>query len=46
LLSLEGPEGAKKIIEANADDVFILPFPLGAIDIDTTADLERLNQAG
>ncbi|WP_413668797.1 NTP transferase domain-containing protein [Mucilaginibacter sp. Mucisp86] len=46
LLSLEGLEGAKKVIEAHADDVFILPFPLGAIDIDTTADLERLNQAG
>ncbi|SEN51826.1 molybdenum cofactor cytidylyltransferase [Mucilaginibacter gossypiicola] len=46
LLKLEGPEGAKKVIEAHADDVFILPFPLGAIDIDTTADLERLNQAG
>lgn len=46
LLSLEGTEGAKKIVEAHADDVFILPFPLGAIDIDTTADLERLNQVG
>ncbi|HEX8019845.1 nucleotidyltransferase family protein [Mucilaginibacter sp.] len=46
LLSLEGPEGAKNIIETNVDDVFILPFPLGAIDIDTAADLERLNQAG
>ncbi|UOE51528.1 nucleotidyltransferase family protein [Mucilaginibacter sp. SMC90] len=46
LLSLKGPEGAKKIIEAHPDDVFVLPFPLGAIDIDTTADLERLNQVG
>ncbi|QEM09411.1 MULTISPECIES: nucleotidyltransferase family protein [Mucilaginibacter] len=46
LLNLQGHEGAKKIIETHADDVFILPFPLGAIDIDTADDLERLNQAG
>ncbi|WEA00991.1 nucleotidyltransferase family protein [Mucilaginibacter sp. SJ] len=46
LLGLQSIEGAKKIIEAHTDDVFILPFPLGAIDIDTADDLERLNQVG
>lgn len=46
LMNLQGQEGAKKIIEAHADDVFTLPFPLGAIDIDTDDDLEELNQAG
>lgn len=46
LLGLQSTEGAKKIIEAHTDDVFILPFPLGAIDIDTADDLERLNQVG
>lgn len=46
LLNMQGHEGAKTIIATHADDVFTLPFPLGAIDIDTTEDLERLNQAG
>lgn len=46
LLQLKGHDGAKKIIEAHPDDTLTIPFPLGAIDIDTADDLERLNQAG
>ncbi|PWK78171.1 molybdenum cofactor cytidylyltransferase [Mucilaginibacter oryzae] len=46
LLRLKGQEGAKKIIGAHPDDLLTIPFPLGAIDIDTTDDLERLNQVG
>ena len=42
LLGLTGEEGAKKIIKANADDVAIVDFPQGAIDIDTEKDYKDL----
>jgi molybdenum cofactor cytidylyltransferase len=40
--ALSGNAGAKRIIEANADEVVRCPFPAGDCDIDTPADLERL----
>jgi molybdenum cofactor cytidylyltransferase len=44
LMKLTGSEGAKKIINTYPDDVMSVPFGLGAIDIDTIEDFERLNQ--
>lgn len=42
MLSLQGSEGAKKVIMKNKADVFAVDFPLGAVDLDTEEDLERL----
>lgn len=42
MLSLKGSEGAKKVILKNKADVFTVDFPLGAVDLDTKEDLERL----
>jgi molybdenum cofactor cytidylyltransferase len=42
LLLLKGHEGAKKLLLKHADDVLAIPFPLGAIDVDTVADMKRL----
>jgi molybdenum cofactor cytidylyltransferase len=42
MLSLKGSEGAKKVILKNKEDVFTIDFPLGKIDLDTEADLEKL----
>jgi molybdenum cofactor cytidylyltransferase len=43
LLRLERDEGAKKIILANNEDVELVPFEQGGIDIDTQADYEKLS---
>jgi molybdenum cofactor cytidylyltransferase len=43
MLTLKGSEGAKKVILKNREDVFPVNFPLGEIDLDTEADLNRLN---
>jgi molybdenum cofactor cytidylyltransferase len=40
--SMAGPAGAKQIIEADGSRVHVTPFPDGAVDIDTPADLARL----
>ena len=42
LMSLEGEEGAKKILKANNSDVATIDFPQGAIDIDTQKDYDDL----
>jgi molybdenum cofactor cytidylyltransferase len=42
LMSLEGEEGAKKILNANNSDVATIDFPQGAIDIDTQKDYDEL----
>ena len=42
MLSLQGSEGAKKVIMKNKADVFAVDFPLGTMDLDTEEDLERL----
>ena len=44
LLELTGDSGAKAIILARRHDVASFDFPAAAIDIDTTADYETLNQ--
>ena len=44
LLQLRGDSGAKGIILARRHDVAPFDFPAAAIDIDTTADYEKLNQ--
>jgi molybdenum cofactor cytidylyltransferase len=44
LLQLTGDSGAKGIILARRHDVALFNFPGAAIDIDTTADYEKLNQ--
>ena len=46
LLSLTGQEGAKKLILKHAEDVASVPFPAGAIDIDTPADYAALTGKG
>lgn len=42
LLSLHGDQGAKLILKAHRDDVRIVSFADGAIDIDTMQDYEML----
>jgi len=42
LLSLNGQEGAKKIIGNYTSDIATVPFEKGSIDIDTIADYEQL----
>jgi molybdenum cofactor cytidylyltransferase len=43
LLKLESGEGAKKVIQKNSQAVIELPFPEGAIDLDTIADYNTFN---
>jgi molybdenum cofactor cytidylyltransferase len=42
LLGLKGSDGAKKVILKYKTDVFVVDFPLGAVDLDTEADLIQL----
>ena len=42
LLSLQGQEGAKKILMNHPDDIALISFEKGSIDIDTLADYEGL----
>jgi molybdenum cofactor cytidylyltransferase len=42
LRALKEAEGAKKVIERHAGEVFRIPFAQGAIDIDTPADYAQL----
>lgn len=44
LLSLQGNTGARMILHQHNDDITIVPFPGGAIDIDTPEDFKRLLQ--
>lgn len=43
LLELPNDSGAKTLIESHPDDVAQVEFSKGVIDVDTPADLERLN---
>jgi len=43
LLLLTGHDGAKKILAAHLSDIAAVPFPLGAVDIDTMADYTNLS---
>lgn len=42
LLLLDDAEGAKKILARHKESLKTIPFPLGEIDIDTPADLNKL----
>ncbi len=42
LMTLKSTEGAKKLIKKHSHEVFSVPFPKGAIDIDTPSDYEKL----
>jgi molybdenum cofactor cytidylyltransferase len=42
LLNLQGQEGAKKLLIQNQDQVLIVPFSQGGIDIDTPEDYQQL----
>ena len=44
LLLLKGDKGAAKILQQQTEQVATVPFPLGAIDIDTIGDYEILKQ--
>ncbi|OCX53712.1 MobA-like protein [Mucilaginibacter sp. PPCGB 2223] len=46
LLLLTGQEGAKKILVAHPNDLTTVSFPLGAVDIDTMDDYEKINLGG
>ena len=41
---LEGDRGAKKMVEKQIEDVVLVDFPLGALDIDTAEDYARFQQ--
>lgn len=41
---LEGDRGAKKMVEKQLEDVVLVDFPLGALDIDTAEDYARFQQ--
>lgn len=45
LLQLEGDRGAKQVITQHLDQVAVVPFPGGSVDIDTVADYERLRSS-
>lgn len=42
LMNLKSTEGAKKLIKRRIHEVFSIPFPEGAIDIDTPKNYEQL----
>ena len=48
LARLEGDSGAKQVINRHATEVQLVPFPAGAVDVDTQDDYSRLvsGQAG
>ena len=45
LTKLEGTSGAKEIIRRHASDAHFLPFPPGAVDVDTPEEFSRLIRA-
>jgi molybdenum cofactor cytidylyltransferase len=44
LLQLKGDTGARKIVQQHANDVGVISFPQGIIDIDTQSDYEKLTK--
>jgi molybdenum cofactor cytidylyltransferase len=46
LLALSGDAGAKQLLKRHPDDVATVPFPKGAIDIDTEEDVRVLKNDG
>lgn len=46
LLALDPAAGAKRLLARNGDRVAAVPFPAGAVDLDTPADYARLLERG
>jgi molybdenum cofactor cytidylyltransferase len=46
LQALEGDKGARKVLAAHAAEAARIPFPEGAVDVDTLEDYARLGNAG
>ena len=44
LLLLSGDVGAKEVLKAHREEVSLIPFPGGALDIDVPGDLEQLRK--
>ena len=44
LLQLYGDIGARSVVKQHADDVEVISFPKGEVDIDTEADYEKLSK--
>ncbi len=44
LLEIKDSEGAKKLVQQHSDQVHPVPFPLGAVDLDTMGDYNTFNQ--
>ncbi len=44
LTQIEDKEGAKKVIQQHLSEVITVPFPLGAIDLDTKEDYDTFKQ--
>jgi molybdenum cofactor cytidylyltransferase len=44
LKTLSGDEGARRVLLANPDEVVLVPFPKGSLDVDTPEDFARLRQ--
>lgn len=44
ILALDSPNGAKRLIEKYRAQTAVIPFPEGAIDVDTPEDYEKLTK--
>jgi len=44
LLRLSGDVGAKEVLRAHREEISLIPFPGGALDIDIPGDLEQLQR--
>ena len=44
LLQLYGDVGARSVVKQHADEVEVILFPKGEIDIDTEADYQKLSK--
>jgi molybdenum cofactor cytidylyltransferase len=42
LQTLRGDEGARRVLRENPEEVVLVSFPEGALDVDTPADFEKL----
>ncbi|HWP81720.1 MAG TPA: nucleotidyltransferase family protein [Bacteroidota bacterium] len=45
LTNVTGDSGAKLVLQKHRDLVTCIPFPLGAVDVDTPADYEKLTRS-
>src|SRR5262249_45538932 len=43
LMALDGPEGARRVIQAHSEETVAISFPEGAIDMDVPEDYARLS---